>query len=68
VLAGTGLVGASVLELALWCLPTLLVGSIVGIVLYRRLGQHDYRRMVFGLITIMGAAMLVRLVLAGLSS
>jgi uncharacterized membrane protein YfcA len=68
VLAGTGLVDGRVLELALWCLPALLAGSVLGIALYQRLGQHDYRRMVFGLITAMGVTMLLRLALAALSA
>lgn len=65
VFASTGLVTQPVLELAFWCLPTLLLGSTLGIFLYRRLGEHDYRRMVFALITAIGVSMLIRLALSG---
>jgi uncharacterized membrane protein YfcA len=33
-----------------WCVPALLAGSLTGVALYRRLGAHDYRRMVFSLV------------------
>lgn len=55
-----GLVTGRVITTALWCLPTLLIGSALGILLYRRLGEHDYRRIVFLLISGMGLFMLVR--------
>jgi uncharacterized membrane protein YfcA len=36
----------------------LVVPSLLGARLYRRLGEHDYRRVVLGLLTLMGAVML----------
>lgn len=52
-LAASGLLTAPVFGLLLWCLPALLAGSMLGVALYRRLGAHDYRRLVFSLLLAM---------------
>lgn len=56
-LAIGGLMTTAVLVLLPWCLPALLVGSLTGVALYRRLGAHDYRRLVFSLV--LGAAVIL---------
>jgi hypothetical protein len=62
-LAIGGLMTTEVMLLLPWCLPALLVGSLTGVALYRHLGTHDYRRLVFSLV--LGTA--VVLVLRALS-
>jgi uncharacterized membrane protein YfcA len=57
-----GLVTGPVLELTLWALPALLGGALAGVWLYRRLGEHDYRRMVFALVLLTGLMLLWRAV------
>lgn len=64
-LAASGVLTPPVFALLLWCLPALLVGSMLGVVLYRRLGAHDYRRLVFSLLLAMALVLLWR-ALAGL--
>jgi hypothetical protein len=49
-LAIGGLMTSAVMGLLPWCLPALLAGSLAGVALYRRLGAHDYRRLVFSLV------------------
>lgn len=55
-----GLIDARVLWLWLPCAPTLVLGTLLGIRLYHRLGHHDYRRLVFVLVLIMGMVLLAR--------
>ncbi|NEX17859.1 MAG: hypothetical protein C1943_14880 [Halochromatium sp.] len=64
-LAASGVLTPSVFALLLWCLPALLIGSMLGVVLYRRLGVHDYRRLVFSLLLAMALVLIWR-ALAGL--
>lgn len=55
-----GLVTGQVLVWFLWGLPALALGSQGGILLYRRLGPHDYRRLTFGLVLATGLLLLWR--------
>jgi uncharacterized membrane protein YfcA len=59
-LAAGGLLTVPVFGLLLWCLPALLAGSLLGVALYRRLGAHDYRRLVFSLLLAMALLLLWR--------
>ena len=58
--AASGLIDGEVLGWLLWCLPLLLVGTQAGVMLYLRLGAHDYRRITFLLILAMGVVLLGR--------
>lgn len=60
ILAIGGLMTSAVLLLLPWCLPALLVGSLTGVALYRRLGAHDYRRLVFSLVLAAAVVLIVR--------
>ncbi len=55
-----GLLTGQVLVLALWSLPVLLGGALAGGRLYRRLGEHDYRRLVLALVLLAGMLLLAR--------
>lgn len=55
-----GLIDAEVLGLFLWSTPSLLVGTLLGAWLYRRLGEHDYRRLTFALALVTGMLLLGR--------
>jgi len=44
----------------LWSFPMLALGTQTGILLYRRMGPHDYRRLTFGLILFMGVLLVWR--------
>lgn len=55
-----GLTTTAILALYLWCTPTLLLGTLAGTRLYRRLGEHDYRRLVFALVLATGLLMVGR--------
>jgi len=59
-LAAGGLVTGQVFVWFLWGLPLLAAGTQLGIWLYRYLGPHDYRRLTFGLILVMGLLLLWR--------
>jgi uncharacterized membrane protein YfcA len=56
----SGLITAEVLRLLLWAAPTLVLGTLAGLRLYARLGNHGYQRLVFGLILATGLLMLGR--------
>jgi hypothetical protein len=56
----SGLITTDVLGLLLWCALPLILGALAGAWLYRRLGQHGYRRFVFALLLAMGILLLVR--------
>ncbi len=55
-----GLVTQDVLRWFLWSTPMLLLGTLTGIWLYRRLGEHGYRQLTYGLVLAMGAMLLAR--------
>ncbi len=55
-----GLVTPGVLVWAAWSLIPLALGTISGIRLYTRLGEHDYKRIVFTLVLLMGMLLLGR--------
>lgn len=57
-----GLISAQVLYWLVYCLPALSLGTLVGIGLYRRLGEHDYKRLTFGLILVTGVMLAARAV------
>jgi uncharacterized membrane protein YfcA len=44
----------------LWSLPVLLGSGLAGSWLYRRLGEHDYRRLVLVLVLLAGVLLLAR--------
>lgn len=58
--AASGLVTREILALWLLCLPALLGGTLVGIGLYRKLGAHDYRRLVYALVLVTGMVLALR--------
>jgi uncharacterized membrane protein YfcA len=58
--AAGGLIDGDVLRWVAWCLPLLLAGAQAGVMLYLRLGAHDYRRLTFLLILATGVMMLAR--------
>lgn len=58
--AVSGLVTGEVLGWFAWSIPMLIAGTRTGILLYRRLGQHDYRRLTFVLILVTGCILLWR--------
>lgn len=55
-----GLMTGQVLSLLLWSLPVLLGSGLAGSWLYRRLGEHDYRRLVLVLVLLAGVLLLAR--------
>ncbi len=55
-----GLTTPDVLIWLAWGIWPMVFGSLLGIWLYTRLGEHDYRQLVFGLILVMGAMLIVR--------
>lgn len=63
----SGLITAGVLSWFLWSTPLLLAGTLTGAWIYTKLGEHNYRRLTFGLILATGAILLARS-LAGLGS
>jgi hypothetical protein len=56
----SGLITKQVLVWLAWSIPTLSLGALAGIYFYRRLGQHHYRRLTFGLILTIGVLLLAR--------
>jgi len=52
--AGGGLITAEVLRWLLWISPPLFLGTLGGAFIYRRLGEHNYKRLTFLLILITG--------------
>lgn len=56
----SGLVTGKVLSWFLWSTPMLLAGTLTGAWMYRRLGEHNYRRLTFGLILGTGVMLLLR--------
>jgi uncharacterized membrane protein YfcA len=56
----SGLVTRQLLVLYAWCIPLLVLGTQIGIRLYRRLGPHDYRRLTFALVLVTGTLLLGR--------
>lgn len=56
----SGLTTAAVLYWALATLPALVLGTLAGITLYRRLSGHDYRRLTFALVLVMGLVLVAR--------
>ncbi len=55
-----GLITPGVLEWGAWSLVPLALGTLSGIRLYTRLGEHDYKRIVFSLVLLMGVLLLGR--------
>jgi len=56
----SGLVTADVLRWLLWSTPLLFAGTLTGVWLYRRLGEHNYQRVTFGLILATGVVLIAR--------
>lgn len=61
-LALGGLLTAPLFGLLLLCLPPLLLSAWAGAWLYRRLGEHDYRRLVFSMVLATAVVLLARAV------
>lgn len=55
----SGLVTQEVLSWFLWSTPMLLAGTLTGAWLYGRLGEHNYRRLTFGLILATGSMLVL---------
>lgn len=58
-----GLVSGAVVELALRAIPALVTGTLVGILLYRRLSVRVYQRVTYALVLAMGVVLTARAVL-----
>ena len=56
----SGLVTGDVLRWFLWSTPLLFAGTLAGAWMYRRLGEHNYKRLTFGLILATGAMLILR--------
>jgi uncharacterized membrane protein YfcA len=56
----SGLVTDRVLHRFLWSTPLLLAGTLGGARIYRRLGEHNDRRLTFGLILATGVLLITR--------
>jgi uncharacterized protein len=59
-LGGTGLNGGETLSLFLIGLPLLFAGTWVGLRLYARLDEANFRKVVLGLLLISGLALVMR--------
>ena len=55
-----GLITREVLHWLLWSAPFLVLGTVAGILLYRRLGERDYKRITFVLILVAGVVLMGR--------
>ena len=58
-MAYAGLVTWETTERFLWGAPAILVGTIAGIALYRRLNEHLFRRLVLALLAVAGLTLIV---------
>lgn len=58
-LAADGLVDARTGINFLWCLPAIAVGSWLGLWLYGRLDERHFRRIVLGLLLVLGVTLLI---------
>lgn len=58
--AASGLTTPEVLRFLAMALPALVVGMFAGIAAYRRLGDKQYRRIVFGALLLLGGMLLIR--------
>jgi uncharacterized protein len=56
----SGLVTGKVLSWFFWSTPMLLAGTLTGAWMYGRLGEHNYRRLTFGLILATGVMLILR--------
>ncbi len=61
-----GLISATTVQLALRAIPALIVGTVLGIAVYRRMSVKGYQRITFGLVLAMGLMMTVRAALTAL--
>lgn len=55
-----GLISATTVQLALRAIPALIVGTVLGITVYRRISVKGYQRITFGLVLAMGLMMTAR--------
>ena len=58
-LAFGGVLDAGLVNRFLWCLPLLLLGSWLGLKLYHRINEQQFRRLILGLLLVSGAALVV---------
>ena len=58
-LSWQGLVGSETFERFLWCLPAIVLGTWLGLVVYRRLNEQRFRQLILGLILVSGIALIL---------
>lgn len=58
-LATAGFVNMQLFVRFLWCVPVLVVGTWVGLKLYRRINEQQFRRLILMLLLLAGAALLI---------
>jgi uncharacterized membrane protein YfcA len=58
-LAFGGVLDAGLVNRFLWCLPLLLLGSWLGLKLYHRIDEQQFRRLILGLLLVSGAALVI---------
>ena len=58
-LSWQGLVSADTLERYLWCFPAIIIGSWLGLIIYRKLNEKIFRQLILGLILVSGLALIV---------
>jgi hypothetical protein len=58
-LATAGFVNMQLFTRFLWCIPVLVVGTWVGLKLYRRINEQQFRRLMLALLLLAGAALLI---------
>ncbi|MFQ5936510.1 MAG: sulfite exporter TauE/SafE family protein [Acidiferrobacterales bacterium] len=58
-LASAGVLDHSLGNRFLWCLPFLILGTWLGLKLYRRVDEQQFRRLILALLLISGAALLI---------
>ena len=58
-LSWQGLVGADTLERYLWCFPAIIIGTWVGLIVYRKLNGKRFRQLILGLIWVSGVALIL---------
>ncbi|MFQ6023242.1 MAG: sulfite exporter TauE/SafE family protein [Acidiferrobacterales bacterium] len=58
-LGAGGVLDTTLVNRFLWCLPVLILGTWLGLKLYRRIDEQQFRRIVLGTLLISGAALVV---------
>ena len=58
-LSWQGLVGVETFERYLWCLPAIIIGTWLGLIIYRKLNEKKFRQLILGLILVSGVALIL---------